>query len=189
MANLVTVERVQAFRAVPEELSARLKEAIAAASGLFEAEVGRTLTEATYSWHLNGTGHPVLKTPAWPITAVTSLEVDGAPWAVLASGGTDTGQPVLLPHDGQWLLARPPRVWPRGVGNVKLSCAAGWSPAVVPDFVAEACAMLTHLYLNERNVLGHGARSLGDMNVQQIVRNPRDYEVIRKAISACRRGF
>ena len=59
--------------------------------------------------------------------------------------------------------------------------------ATIPDDVQYAVALLTHLLLRERIVLGDGSKLMGDENVQQVIRNPKDYQIITDAVQRVRR--
>lgn len=177
---LTTLDNVSTFRQLKNaaDETAALS-FLQAASAYVEKAVGRALTLQAYTKTLSGDGAPLLLLPHWPIVSVTSLSVDGDAWDVLASGSEHDGEEAFLPEHGLWLEAVD-GAFPRGTANVLIAYTAGYQ--VIPEDLQLAVAMLTHLLLVERGRIGDGAKTLGPENIQTIVRNPKDYEFIRRTI-------
>jgi hypothetical protein len=159
---------------------------LTAVDAYLKRAVGRAIESAEYTQVLSGSGTPILAVPQWPVTAVSSLVVDEATWAVMLQTATaDLGEQCFLPDHGKWLEARGGEVFPLGWGNVRVKYTAGY--ATVPSDLALACVMLTGIVWKERNLLGDGYRTLGDSTVQQVIRNPREYQFITDVIDSYRR--
>jgi hypothetical protein len=125
---------------------------------------------------VDGTGSSLLRLRRWPIVSVASLKVCGATLAVLGPTDSDAGQPVVITQDGMFLQHRT-GFFPEGVANCEASYTAGWAPEELAD-LALVGAMVVHLLLAEGTVLGQGAVTIGDQQIQAVVRNPKDYQMI-----------
>lgn len=176
---LATIAQAKAWKPVTSAEEARLTVCLDAASAFIEKAVGRPLASASYTRRLSGDGSPLLLLPHWPITAVTTLEVEGIAWEVLTDSGTDTAQSAYLPTHGLWLEARDD-VWPEGSGNIKVVYTAGYT--TIPMDLVQACIMIAFLLFIEEGRIGDGALTLGPQNLQSVVRNPADYELIKNTL-------
>ncbi|KAB8167057.1 hypothetical protein FH609_011685 [Streptomyces sp. 3MP-14] len=150
----------------PEELRAHLRlptidaeaagEVIAAAQATIRAETDQHLDlVADAEVELTGAGAAVLVLPERPITAVTTVTVDGA---------------VLDPADYRWarhgILTHLTGVWPLD-SAVTVVCTHGWNP--IPEAVRLVCRQIAgRAYLAPPAAGGSGlyqAESLGDRSV------------------------
>jgi hypothetical protein len=200
---LTTVARVTTFKTLGTDpvTIARLTGCIAAASAYMERRIGRPLGIATYMHRLSGNGTPALRLPAYPVTAVASVVVCGQPWVVMLDTDAELGQDCILDDAGRMLLARS-WPWPRGIGNIQVTYTAGLGtytppsagPPIVaeastfPDDIQHATVLVTHLLMIETDRIGEGALTLGPEQVQNLARDPKDYDFIEKTI-AYWRGF
>lgn len=185
MADLISLAYAKQFRSVATADETAAADAIKMASAWFQGRVGRVLASATITEVGSGDGTALYLPRAWPITAVTSLTVDTLAWTVLMGTAAEAYQYAFVPAHGGWVEARSGYAFPVGSGNIRMVYTGGF--ATIPDDVQYATALLTHLLLRERNVLGDGTKQLGDESIQQVVRNPKDYHVIMDAVRRVRR--
>lgn len=130
-----------------------------------------------YTKRVSGSGTGILKLPVWPILSVTSLSADGSAWTCMADADTEAGQHYAIGDNGWYLEARPPYYWPEGVRNIQVTCRAGYEAYDLQD-LRIAGGMIVHLLKNEELRIGDGQVMIGDMNVQAIIRNSKDYQFI-----------
>lgn len=121
----------------------------------------------------------------WPILSVSALDVAGSTWTLLSESGADSGQQAMIGDGGLWLESRF-EPWPAGKKNIQVTYSAGFSAAELYQVKVAVC-MGAHLLLNESNFIGLGQRTIGEMQVQQIVRNSKDYQFMTEALSNLRR--
>ncbi|MDE1907446.1 MAG: phage head-tail connector protein [Rhodospirillales bacterium] len=111
---------------------------IASASAMIESYCNRIFAESSYTETRNGTGGAKLLLLNAPVTAVSSVTVDG--YAVPAA--PDAISPGYL-FDQQVLYIRPgayPGEFVRGIQNITVAYVAGYS--TVPADVNQACVEL-----------------------------------------------
>lgn len=150
--------------------------------------IGTAIESASYTERLSGDGTPLLKPRHWPITAVTTLTVDEDSWSTLLStNATDSDEEVFLPAHGLWLEARYGSVFPSGVGNVVIVYTAGYTSATMPADLKHATTTLVHLLLSERTKVGQGSRTIGPESINQILRDPNEYGIIKDTLNHYRR--
>lgn len=123
--------------------------------------------------------------PRWPILSVTTLTVDGATWTLIGDSDDESSQDAQIGPKGYYLESRF-QCWPSGRKNIKVTYSAGFSAAQLAN-IKTSVIMLTHLLLAETSLLGQGQMTIGDMQVQQVVRNPKDYQFIMDSIFALQR--
>lgn len=107
----------------------------------------------------NGEGAHLLPLPAFPITAVSAVVVDGEVWTQ-ALGPYDIG----YRWSARYLIARG-QVFPRGYGNIQVTYRGGYTKANLPDSLRQACIELVDLRLQERKRQGQTSKSLGGEQV------------------------
>lgn len=152
MADLVTVadlkELLSIAHAEDDELLARL---VSAASEYFERQVGRRILSAEYVEIRDGDGGRSIVPSNYPITAVTSLEVNGEPIDESATwsdpGWYQDGDVVRL--RGTWVTS--------GQGNVVLTYTAGYS--TTPEDVRQAVLEMAALMYREKDRVGQQSRT------------------------------
>lgn len=179
-----TLQAVLDFRAIdPGEGHRKALALCSAVDRHLRRRIGRDPEKAVHVHRLSGDGTRLLRTPAWPVLAVLSLTVNGSPWNALGDMGDDTGQPFSIGPHGWWLEARSPYTWPEGSGNIQLTYLAGYEAWELQDLQV-AGAMVVHLLRNEESRIGEGQTSLGDMNIQQVVRNSKEYQFVEDTLRA-----
>jgi len=140
-----------------------LSRLITAASKLLIVWLDRnSLLSASYSDVLDGNGHDGLHLKNWPITAVSSVTVNG----IVVSLSTD-GRTNGYVFDDKFLYILPATNvghFQKGIRNVLVSYTAGY--AEVPFDVEQACIELVALRYRERDRIGKKSESL---NGQQTV--------------------
>ncbi len=125
---------------------------ISAASGFIQSGLNRQLGQAAYTEIRNGPGGCRLVFANPPVTAVTSLEINGA--AIPAAG--DGSAPGYLADER--LLYLRGYSFTEGVRNVTIRYTAGF--AVIPPELEQACVELVALRYRERDRTGYSSRSL-----------------------------
>lgn len=179
--TLADLREVETVAAASEGFASRM---IAMASAYVRNAIGfDPWTSSTRKGRFSGDGTAICTLGAWPITAVTKLEVGipsladgGSAWSVLlASATSDAGEDVLVPLHGRYLQARY-RVFPEGAGNIYAEYTAGW--ATLPADLVEAAITICRLGMMDRAMLGKGSETIGPVNIQQVLRRHREYPLI-----------
>jgi hypothetical protein len=123
-------------------------------------ELGRDIAENDYVETRNGNGTPILLLEQYPVSAVTSVTLDGEE----IPERVDTG-------DGGWVLIdAPPGVlaldggyWTKGIQNVVIEYTAGYDP-IPPDIQGAATEYAAQRY-RARDRVGLMSRSVGGESV------------------------
>jgi hypothetical protein len=164
---------------IPADGAPAVQACLDAAEEWFLTAIGHEIESSTYTQRLTGDGTPILFTPQWPITAVSSLIVDEDTWSVLTSESTtDSDEECFLPHHGRWIEGRD--VTFPSSPTIVMTYTAGY--ATVPADVTLCVVMMARLLVRERQRLGEGAKTLGPENVQQVVRDLKEYPLIEATI-------
>ncbi len=169
MADLTTLSNVRAWlatdgMALPATDDALLTRLITAVSRFMEAVIGQAIAPAAYTWKGGGTGSARLLLPNTPVTAVSSLSIDGKAGA--ASPGY--GQ-AGYSFDRLGLYLGAGAVFPRGVQNVSVAYTAGF--ASVPADLEQACISTVALRYKERDRVGYASKSIGGETVAFTIRD------------------
>jgi hypothetical protein len=186
VAELLTFARFCAFQQNTPiddtDVAARVGNYIKAVLAWAKWKIGCDLATATRTMRLSGNGSNLLYPSFWPITSVTSLTVDTVAWTTLQGADADARQNAFLRPDGHCLIARY-QSWPVGYGNILLTAVTGFaeSAAELEDLI-EALCMAVALFPIEEQMIGLGSKVLGPENVQQLVRNSKDYQFIMDAL-------
>lgn len=126
---------------------------IAQAESLIDGVVGRPLESASYTHEVDGPGGNTLWVGRWPVTAVTSVTVDGTAWAnnvdykwrsdgrFVALGDSIHWNPYTKDYGG-W--------WPTGVQNVEIVYDAGYVTAPF-GYVPVAAQIAKRIYEDGAN--------------------------------------
>jgi hypothetical protein len=155
--DLISLAEVKAYLGgdLQSNDDAVLSRLIAAASAFFVSACGRPILEQAFSESYDGKGNGRLYLRHTPVTAVSSLSIDGAVVPFAAKPGEPgwrlNGNVILL--FGHWFN--------RGLTNVAVSYTAGYTKA--PADVAEAVAELVGLRYRGRDRLGKTSESMGGM--------------------------
>ncbi len=176
---LTSLQAVKGYLGIASaEHDALLEGLIEAVSAHFAAQTGRRLTAHDYSWDpaspafdpdnavLDGSGHPELLLPQYPVQSLTWLALDGA--AV---------EEARAPGQAGWLLDRSAGVvsllggvFGRGRGNVALAYRAGFEQT--PADLAQACLEQVAVRFQESGAgqgrLGVSARALADGSLSYV---------------------
>ena len=158
--DLTSLANVKAWFAPPLAATTDdtlLQRLITAASGFILTWLDRDLVEQSYSEIRDGTGGRRLALAHTPVTAVTSLAIDGVaispmPDATSPGYGFTATQILLRGH-----------AFNRGIRNVVVTYTAGY--AATPPEVEQACIELVALRYRERERIGHVSKSLAGETV------------------------
>lgn len=156
--DLTTIGDVKAWLSInssnDDELLTRL---ISAASQFIQAWLNRTLASQAYTETRNGLGMDRMAFANYPVTAVSSLTIDGR--EVSAASGPH-GSGYLF--DTTMLYLRGHRFW-NGVQNVAVTYTAGY--AVIPPDIAQACIEMIAVRYKERTRIGEVSKAIGGETV------------------------
>lgn len=154
MAAFITLTEIRHWLDVKGTADdALLEDLIVAASKFIETWISRDLSSRSYTETYDGPGGRRLSLRAYPVTAVTSLTIDGATIPAAASS-TDLGYVI----SGRGLALRGYR-FTEGVENVAVTYVAGYDS--VPVDVAQACKELVGLRYKERDRIGYVSKAVG----------------------------
>lgn len=163
---LTSLEAVKRYLSISSDRhDALITSLIEAVSAAFNAYTGRKLAARDYSPDpaspaydpdnavLDGSGHPQLLLPQYPVREIAGLELGGRPLPPAGQEGTsgwrlERAAGVLTRLDG---------VFPRGRGNVRVAYRAGFDP--IPPDLAQAALEQTAVRFQE-SAAGHGRLGL-----------------------------
>ena len=135
-----------------------LSAAITSMSAAITNYINRNIIEATYSDVLNGMGGDALITRQTPVTAVSSLVIDGR--TIPASPMPALSGYRVSPH-AIYLVGG--SVFTRGVQNVAVAYTAGYP--VVPADIVQALNEWLNVVYKERDRVGYLSKSLAGETV------------------------
>lgn len=177
MPDLTTLADLKAYAQITGTADdAVLQSMITAYSAAARSFCNRDFTSQDYSITRDGRGTTMMQLPQFPVTAVSSVIVDGRPIAAQSAFGlpgyrfTDTA--VIL--DGFCFT--------RGFGNVHVAFTAGY--ASVPADVAEAVNEWIALRYKERDRIGFASKVLAGETVTFITKAMPDS--VKMALSQLR---
>lgn len=157
MADLCVLADVRAWlsKAVADtDDDAELTRLCAAVSEDIRQRTGQDITQATYTLTFDGHGNSMLSLPHSPVTAVTSVTIDGA--VVSPSTGWGINGWVIDTRNNAIRLRG--SVFNAGIQNVVIVFTAGW--ATVPKDVNDlAIRTVAHRYAQKRWI-GQNQRSV-----------------------------
>jgi hypothetical protein len=152
--DLTTVADVQEFLSLPVGQDAGLLQTlISNASTLIHGELNRYILQMPYTETRNGRGTYAMQTDGYPITAVSSVTIDGVS-VPAATSATASGYVA-----GTGLIYLRGYTFSRGVQNVVLSYTAGLT--AVPGDLAQACVEIVATKYNRRRDLHVSGKTLG----------------------------
>jgi len=153
MADLTTLADVKAWNNITvSTYDASLTALITAVSTAIQNGLGRQFASASYTETRDGQDTAGLMLANYPVTAVSSLTIDGV--AIPAAVGQGAGYIV---H--QFGVSLRGYSAPRGVKNVVVSYTAGYS--TVPEDIGQAAINLVSLVHASRNTVGVRSKTLG----------------------------
>jgi uncharacterized phiE125 gp8 family phage protein len=156
MANLTTLADAKGY--IPSilpadvEFDALLERLIAGVSAQFEAETGRSIASAQRTEIRSGTGRTTIVLEHYPVTAVTSVKVNG----VVIPKQTVIGDSGWLLLDSRIALVG--YTFTEGLGNVEVVYTAGF--ATVPGDIGQAVVKMVALQFRDQKSVGLQSRSL-----------------------------
>lgn len=149
----VTEVKAYAPNITGTNLDALIASLIVTESNLVDTYLEHPLDSASYSETYDGEDNTLLALQHWPITAVSSVVVDGLAW-IAAVNASDIG----YRKSKRFLVAKGQR-FPRGFGNVAVSYTAGGDAAELQD-AKQAVIELVTFRLGERNHLDQASKIL-----------------------------
>lgn len=155
MADLTTLANVKGWLGVTATTDdALLTRLISAASDYVQTWLNRTIAVQPYTETRDGTGGYVLPLSNYPVSAVSSLTIDGVsiPAAANAQGSGYLFTQTKLVLVGGY------RFW-RGLQNVVVSYTAGY--ATTPNEIEQATIELIAMRYKERDRIGQVSKSIG----------------------------
>lgn len=159
--DLTTLAQVKLLMGIdPSDTSQddNLQTLITAASAYIASYVSRQLVSGPVSEVRDGSGSSVMMFAEWPVTAVSSVAMDGNP-VPAATGFSDYGYRFT----GTRLILNCGRFC-RGVANVQINYTGGYNP--IPQDLAEATAEMVIYKLKAMTKLGVvGAQSIDGQSV------------------------
>lgn len=158
LPDLTTLDAVKTFAGVTSPTTdAVLAQLITGASAFIRTWINRDITAAAYAITRSGRGEAALLLPEYPVTAVSSVQVDGQP--IPAAGSfQDNGYRF---DDTQIVLTG--FRFSRGAANVTIHFTAGFD--TVPADIALACAELVTLKFRTRDKLEVSSKTLAGETV------------------------
>lgn len=159
MADLTTLANAKAWvgvsSAADDALFSRL---ISAASDYIQTWLNRTIAQQPYSSNRDGPGGYRLMFKNYPVTAISSLTIDGQ--AIPASVN---GSPGYVFDETSVMLVGGVYRFNRGFQNVSISHTAGF--ATTPNEIEQACIELVAMRYKERDRIGQVSKSVGGETV------------------------
>lgn len=169
MADLTTLANAKQWLGLPEvstDDEALLTRLISSASEFIQTWLNRDIASQDYNEARDGTGGNRLVFAEYPVTAVSSVVVDGRPIPravdVVSIGYRFDSQQIIL--NGY--------VFTKGWSNVQLAYTAGF--AAVPMEIEQACIELVSLRFKERDRIGHQSKSLAGETVTFFIKDMPD---------------
>ena len=155
--DLTTLANLKAFLSNPGTNDDTLLQSLLTNASLFiENYINRDIVSLTYNVVIDGTGSRTMVLSDYPVTAVTSVTIDGdviPPGSVTTSGFYFNADKVIL--NGYYFN--------KGYGNVAITYTAGY--ATVPYDLQQACIGLVQFWLNDRQRAGEVSRTMGGQTI------------------------
>jgi hypothetical protein len=161
VADLTTRAAVKAYKGITStDLDALLDALITRASATIENFLQGSVLSASYDEVRDGAGGQAMMLAEYPVTAVTSLSIDGAAIPAAPAFG----------QAGWWLSGRTLLLvgyrYTRGRSNVLVTYTAGF--AATPPDIEQACIETVVLSLNRRDHMDVSSKSLAGETVSFI---------------------
>lgn len=161
LTDLAAVKRwlnIQTSTTTDDDL---LNSLITSYSSQIESWLNRTFASASYTETVNGVGSVGMAFSNYPVTAVSSVAVDGL---AIPAATTVTGAGYRFTD--KFLFLNSYR-FSRGFGNVQITYTAGY--ATTPPEIKEAVTELVGYVYKSRDRIGHQSKSLAGETVSFIV--------------------
>ncbi len=159
--DLTTLANVKAYLSPPLATTADdalLSRLVTATSQFIQTWLNRTIASASYADTRNGTGGTILFLRNRPVTAVTSVMVDGV--TIAPSAPPPTGAGFLFDDSAVYLVGY---CFTKGAQNVVVAYTAGY--AATPPEIEQACIALVVLRYKERDRIGQASKNLAGETV------------------------
>lgn len=162
--SLTTLAKAKEWLQIPTAQTtddALLTRLIDSASGFIESWLSRkgNFATASYTDKRDGTGGDIISLSNYPVTAISSLSVDGVVIAASPDGGVlQTG--YGFDSNNLWLSGF---IFTRGRRNVAIAYTAGYTS--VPSEIENACIEIIGERYRTRDRIGHVSKSLGGETV------------------------
>lgn len=167
MADLTTLANVKAWAGIQTaDDDTLLNRLITSASGFVETWLNRVFESKQYDEVRDGTGGCAMMFADYPVTAVSSVVVDGLP----IPAAPDAVSPGYRFTDTRIVLTG--YRFSKGLGNVQLSYTAGY--VATPPEVEQACIEMIALRYKERDRIGHQSKSLAGETVTFFIKDMPD---------------
>lgn len=165
--DLTTASDVRAFVGVKSDQDDELIGAlVSAASEAVKSWLSRDILSQPYTRIFHGHGGYDLVMPEYPVTAVSSVAIDG----ISVPAAAAYGQPGYRFDENQvWLTGYR---FTKGFGNVSVTWQAGYPS--VPRDIAEAVRELVSLVYKERERIGMSSKSVQGETTAYIVKEMPD---------------
>jgi hypothetical protein len=159
MADLTTLANVKGWLGVTATTDdALLTRLISAASDYVQKWLNRTIAEQPYTETRDGTGGYVMMFANYPVSAVSSLTIDGV---TIPAAGNAQGSGYLFSANKLVLVGG--YQFTRGLQNVVVSYTAGF--ATTPNEIEQATIELISLRYKERDRIGQISKAIGGETV------------------------
>ncbi|TDR82202.1 head-tail connector protein [Paludibacterium purpuratum] len=142
---------------------AMLTRLIAAASTFIETWLNRTLGQQQYTETRNGNGKQTMLLGNYPVTAVTGVQINGAPVLPSAAFGQ-----AGYTFDGTTLYLTS-YTFARGRQNVQIQYTAGY--ATIPLDIEQACIDLVCVRYKERQRIGEQSKAINGETVSFMIKD------------------
>lgn len=150
--DLTTLANVKQWMGITSNAGdADLSRLITAASNAVISYLNRDLFSGQYDLRFNGKGGVTVVLPQYPVTAVSSVIVNGVPIPV----GTDMSDGYFFDEGNVYLRGY---TFSRGVQNVRIQFTAGY--ATTPPEIEQAVIELVSLRHKERERIGITSKGL-----------------------------
>lgn len=153
MADLTTLIKFKQYlglnNGTDDVLIGRL---ITSESAGIESWLNRVILSASYTHVCSGNGGDTLLLPNYPITAISTLSIDGV--AIAASTGVTVAGYVFDEHR----VGLRGYVFAKGMMNISITYTAGY--ATVPSDIEQACNEMVGLSYRERDRLGLASKGI-----------------------------
>ncbi len=156
VGDLTTLGKVRGWLELASPLiedDAILARLITAQSSLIKNWLNRDIISQNYTEDFSGKGTYVVNLPQYPITAVSTLYIDGR--AVTPSPDAQTSGYVV---NDQRIFLRGGLKFTVGILNVSVAYTAGYS--ALPGDIEQACIELCALRYKERDRIGNVSKSI-----------------------------
>ena len=150
--DLTTLAKVKLYLDLKmQDADPLLQQLITSSSAWIKNTLNRDVTQASYTQSFDGRGGKAICLPQYPVTAVSSVSVDGVALAASDFVATDYGVELTSGN------------FPRGAGRVTVAWTAGY--ATIPADLDQACVELVAWRYKEIPNLKTSSKIIGGENI------------------------